>query len=142
MTDILAFRDEYRWLSNFWPVPSLGATVEHHYQAAKTDDPAWASRILEAPTAGQAKRLGQRAPLRPTWNDERIPVMRSLLIVKFEGLLARRLLATGDARLVEGNTWGDTFWGVCEGVGENHLGQLLMWVRSTWWRPDDRHPRG
>lgn len=30
----------------------------------------------------------------------------------------------------EGNTWGDKFWGVCDGEGENHLGKLLMEVRA------------
>lgn len=132
---ILAFRDEYRWLSNFWPVPSLGSTVEHHYQAAKTDDPEWAARILTVRTPGQAKRLGQQAPVRSTWDHDRIPVMRSLLVIKFHPntILAAQLVNTGDAQLVEGNTWGDTFWGVCNGVGDNHLGELLMWVRSALW---------
>jgi hypothetical protein len=32
--------------------------------------------------------------------------------------------------LIEGNTWGDTFWGVCNGVGENNLGKTLMNVRE------------
>jgi len=40
------------------------------------------------------------------------------------------LLDTGDRELVEGNTWDDRFWGVCEGVGENHLGRLLMKIRA------------
>lgn len=44
--------------------------------------------------------------------------------------LRRRLLETGDAELVEGNTWGDRFWGVCDGEGENHLGRVLIKVRG------------
>jgi predicted NAD-dependent protein-ADP-ribosyltransferase YbiA (DUF1768 family) len=32
--------------------------------------------------------------------------------------------------LIEGNWWGDTYWGVCNGVGENHLGKLLMKIRD------------
>ena len=32
--------------------------------------------------------------------------------------------------IVEGNTWGDVFWGVCNGIGENHLGNILMDVRD------------
>ena len=46
--------------------------------------------------------------------------------------LKQRLLATGDKRLVEGNTWGDTFWGVDlrSGRGENQLGRILMRVRE------------
>jgi predicted NAD-dependent protein-ADP-ribosyltransferase YbiA (DUF1768 family) len=44
--------------------------------------------------------------------------------------LRQKLLDTGSCTLVEGNTWGDTFWGVCDGVGENHLGKLLMTIRA------------
>ena len=40
------------------------------------------------------------------------------------------LLATGKATLVEGNSWGDTFWGVCRGKGKNMLGKILMRVRK------------
>lgn len=48
--------------------------------------------------------------------------------------LAAMLIATGDAELVEGNTWGDTFWGrdLATGHGENHLGRLLMELRDSW----------
>ena len=45
--------------------------------------------------------------------------------------LKMRLLATGDAVLVEGNTWNDVVWGVNQnGVGENHLGKILMRIRD------------
>ena len=43
--------------------------------------------------------------------------------------LAEKLLNTGERELVEGNQWGDTFWGVCSGKGENVLGKILMQVR-------------
>ena len=44
--------------------------------------------------------------------------------------LAGKLLNTGDAELVEGNHWGDRYWGVCDGEGQNKLGKLLMQVRG------------
>jgi hypothetical protein len=44
--------------------------------------------------------------------------------------LKQLLLATGDKELIEGNTWGDTFWGVCNGIGQNHLGKILMAKRT------------
>lgn len=44
--------------------------------------------------------------------------------------LRQWLLATGDAKLVEGNQHGDRFWGVYNDVGENHLGRILMKVRG------------
>ena len=35
-----------------------------------------------------------------------------------------------DVDLIEGNTWGDTFWGQVDGKGENKLGKLLMKIRD------------
>lgn len=35
-----------------------------------------------------------------------------------------------NALFPEGNTWDDTYWGVCKGVGTNYLGKLLMIVRN------------
>ena len=40
--------------------------------------------------------------------------------------LIEMLLQTGDEELVEGNKWGDRFWGVCKGKGENHLGKISI----------------
>ena len=59
--------------------------------------------------------------------------MRDALIQKFsDKKLQKKLIDTGDAELIEGNWWGDKFWGVCEGEGENHLGKLLMEVREMF----------
>lgn len=43
--------------------------------------------------------------------------------------LASKLMAL-DGDIVEYNEWYDTFWGVCNGVGENHLGKCLMEIRD------------
>jgi len=130
---ISSFSGEYRWLSNFWPVPgwSIAPTVEHRYQAAKTGISSEKEAIWLAPTPGKAKRLGSKVILSAGWESWKLSVMEQLLRAKFEepGLRAK-LLATGDEELVEGNNWGDTFWGVCNGEGENHLGKLLMKIRD------------
>lgn len=136
-TDCISkFTDEYRWLSNFWPVEVVldGETypsVEHAYQAAKTH-PEHREQFKHC-TAGQAKRLGRRVPMRPEWEDIKIAVMRDLIQQKFalDSKLGEELLGTGSMTLVEGNHWGDTFWGVCDGVGQNHLGNLLMEQRDN-----------
>lgn len=39
-------------------------------------------------------------------------------------------MATRDRMLIEGNDWGDTFWGMVDGEGENNLGKILMRVRE------------
>lgn len=131
-----SFDGDFAFLSNFHPSPvvfdgELYATVEAAFQAAKTTDAAERATIRTAATPGRAKRLGRRVTLRPGWDDMRVDVMTTLVRAKFaDPEFAAALVATGDAVLVEGNTWGDRFWGVCRGVGHNHLGRILMAVRS------------
>ena len=63
----------------------------------------------------------------------KLQLMERLLLKKFDDnhpQLQQMLLATGEEELVEGNYWGDVYWGVCNGVGENHLGKLLMKIRD------------
>jgi len=81
---------------------------------------------------GQAKRFGRQVSLRPNWEQIRLDVMLCLVRQKFEAdaALAADLLATKDAELIECNDWGDTYWGQCWGAGQNHLGRILMQVRS------------
>lgn len=130
------FHGEYRWLSNFWPCTirfngEIYPSVEHAFQAAKSQDPVVRKEIAQAPSPGSAKRMGRRVQLRPGWDSMKQGVMLALLLVKFQDPeLQAKLLATGDEELVEGNTWGDTYWGCCNGVGENKLGKALMQVRK------------
>ena len=134
---IVDFSGEHSFLSNYWPSPIRWEgddypTVEHAYQAAKCLDPVARGGIRDAPTPGDARRLGREVSLRPGWQRQRFHVMRQLLEVKFtsDPELRAKLLATEGAVLVEGNTWGDTYWGTCNGRGANHLGRLLMDLRE------------
>lgn len=141
---ITSFRGDHRFLSNFWPVDvefegRTYPSVEHAYQAAKCLRNIDRTRIAGLATAGDAKAAGQAVEARGDWEEVRIEVMRQLLSTKFAHPdLASRLTATGDAELIEGNDWGDTFWGVCSGRGDNHLGRLLMEVRSHLRSSDGR----
>lgn len=132
------FTGPYRFLSNFWPARVCldGAeypTVEHAYQAAKTLGYAAREWIRKSGTPGRAKRRGKQVPVRADWDTVRVDTMRRLLAQKFASGsdLAARLLATGDSELVEGNAWGDRFWGVSGGTGQNWLGRLLMERRAV-----------
>lgn len=132
-----SFQGTYRFLSNFWPasVEFEGMkypSVEHAYQAAKTFDIILRDKIRHTPSPGATKRLAHTFELRPDWEDIKLMVMLDLLRQKFQHLaLQELLLDTENQELVEGNTWGDTFWGVCgERGGYNHLGNLLMQVRK------------
>ena len=133
---ITNFDHEYAFLSNFYSVDIefcglIYSTLEHAYQAAKTEDQKSRAVIQSAKTPGVAKKLGQKVKLKRDWDKRKLVIMENLLRQKFHNKeLRQMLLDTGDAELVEGNWWGDKFWGVCQGVGKNHLGRLLMEIRS------------
>lgn len=130
------FDGEYFFLSNFYPYPfefdgRRWLTSEHAYQAAKANDEQTKDAFIGL-TAGKAKRLGKKIALRPDWENIKLDVMYRILQAKFShDALRDGLLSTGDQELVEGNNWYDDFWGVhTPGKGQNHLGKLLMRVRS------------
>lgn len=111
------------------------ATVEHAYQAAKTDDIAEKRAIRKADTPGQAKRLGREVKhLRKDWETKKVQIMFTLLFKKFaDPDLKRKIISLIGRDLVEGNNHGDRYWGQCPlGKGSNMLGQLLMVVRDTY----------
>lgn len=134
------FDGKYAFLSNFYSSPIVPfndgiiyPTVEHAFQAYKTTDINKRKEIATQPTPGKAKRLGRHVKMRDDWREIRIDVMYIALKEKFRDLeLRTKLLATGNAELIEGNWWGDKFWGVCEGEGENNLGKLLMKIREDY----------
>lgn len=139
ITRIDRFNGEWKFLSNFWPssITYQGLTyptVEHAYQAAKSTDPEVRKKFLNPGRnggPGNAKRMGQRVVLREDWERVKLDIMLKLLRLKFSlPDLRDRLKMTGEAELIEGNTWHDTFWGTYRGQGENHLGRLLMQVRK------------
>jgi hypothetical protein len=133
---INSFSGKHRFLSNFWPClveldGQVYPSTEHAYVAAKVTDPELRTLVRECSTAGHVKRLGRKLPLRSDWEEVKLAVMEDLVRQKFtDPELRRLLLETGEQELVEGNHWGDTFWGVCDGVGLNHLGRILMLVRA------------
>lgn len=132
------FEGPYAFLSNFWPslIRYQGhdyPTVEHAFQAAKARHASDRDAIRLARSPGRAKALGRQCALRPDWEQVKYDIMFALVTLKFtcnEQLLFA-LLQTGDAYLEEGNDWDDRVWGRVDGVGENHLGQILMRVRRT-----------
>lgn len=132
---ITEFKGKYAFLSNFWPVQIQDGgitypSVEHAYQAAKCADPKLKAGFTSG-TASQVKKRGRHVKIRDDWDSIKLQLMELLVGQKFQHEhLKKDLLATGDAILIEGNWWGDRFWGVCNGKGENHLGKILMKVRA------------
>ena len=138
MEKIDSFDREYFFLSNFFPCKIFYEgleypSTEHAYQAAKTTDKIKRIDFLcQARTASQAKRLGGKLPLRSDWEIVKIPIMEELVEQKFTEIpdLCELLKETAPAELIEGNNWGDTFWGTVNGHGKNWLGNILMDVRA------------
>jgi ribA/ribD-fused uncharacterized protein len=138
LTEIKGFFGPYRWLSNFClaDVEYSGVMYrsnEHAYQAAKTlseRERAWFTDPKT--TCGKAKRLGLVVTMRDDWNEIKYSVMYDLNRQKYFNHedLKQMLLDTGMMYLEETNTWGDRYWGVCDGVGENNLGKILMQIRK------------
>lgn len=137
------FRGEYAFLSNFYLSPIVYAgltwpTVEHAFQAAKSLSVSEREGIRACRTPAEAKWMGRHVALRSDWATIRVSVMEHFLRLKFApgSDLAKRLIATGNARIVEYNTWHDNIWGQCtcsrhkDLPGSNFLGELLMKIRD------------
>ncbi len=136
MNKINSFRDEYYFLSNFYecPVTYNGLTYKNNeaaFQAQKCINLKDREKFCNL-SASESKKLGRRVVLRKDWEDIKIKVMTDIVKAKFEQNedLQKKLLATEDAYLEEGNTWGDRIWGTVNGVGANNLGKILMNVRK------------
>lgn len=132
-----SFKGNYRWLSNFEmladPIIYEGIaypSTEHAYQASKVAPP-FRQEIADLRTPGMAMRRGRAMATRKNWSGVKLQIMEDVLRLKFAIPKYRDLLrSTLPCELIEGNAWGDVFWGVCAGVGENNLGKLLMKIRA------------
>lgn len=139
MDRICGFSGQYRFLSNFYPVNFVMDGVEYNsseqaYMCSKTTDPVWIAKIMATKTGGQAKRIGRLVPLRAEWEEKyKMKSMLNSVLHKFlVPDLWEQLDSTGNAYLEETNTWGDVYWGVCDGVGKNWLGRVLMHTRKIY----------
>lgn len=146
MKIIDSFKDDYRFLSNFWFFGNRIAyrgitypTVEHFFVAMKTTDLEQRCTIAKIEKPGAVKRAGRELTLRDDWEDIKYSVMRYGVEWKFQQnpFLTQQLLDTNNALLIEGNYWHDQTWGNCyyeehaDQDGQNALGTILMNTRLT-----------
>ena len=140
---IQEFKGEYAFLSNFYPSTfildgKIYPTVEHYFQAQKTTNKKDFQYVLSATTPGQAKARGRKIKLREDWGDEKVKddIMFYGVYAKFDQNkdIQYRLISTYKHILVEGNTWGDTYWGMDlrTGIGKNKLGIIIMRCRELF----------
>jgi hypothetical protein len=137
MERIDSFRGEYEFLSNMYPVKLVYEGIEYPssenaYQAAKYTDVKVKMHIATL-TPKESKKYSREHPITtPNWNAVRLHTMYRILEIKFSvPELLFKLLKTGNAELVEGNWWGDIYWGKVDGCGHNFMGKLLTGIREV-----------
>jgi ribA/ribD-fused uncharacterized protein len=120
---------------------------EHLYQALKSKNTNWHERIRELKDPRKTKVLARKLLtnqetlfdndlsflIREDWDDVKLKVMELCLLLKFsQNTDLKEKLLKEETPIVERNDWGDTFWGVSNGFGSNHLGRLLEKVRKRF----------
>lgn len=150
---ITKFQEQYRFLSNFYICPVtydgvMYSSAEAAYQAQKTTVPEDRALFAEM-KPDVAKQMGKAIKLRPDWPEVKQQHMQEILRAKFtqNPQLKAKLLETGDQLLVEGNTWHDNEWGICQCPkcrqvkGQNLLGKALMDLRKSLHEEDEAAER-
>jgi ribA/ribD-fused uncharacterized protein len=128
------FRGKYYFLSNFSPskIELNGFVFDNGESAFHSFKDMSRQSEFVGLDPSKAKAKGRRVNLRQDWEQVKDNIMYDVVKAKFTQNedLKEKLLATGDEYLIEGNTWFDVYWGVCNGKGNNMLGKILMMVRK------------
>lgn len=136
---IHGFFEEYRFLSNFEICDieydgMVFPSTENAYQAAKL--PKALRKKFQDIAPNDAKNLGRSLKMNSEqlyeWEQKKVDIMREVCKYKFfnHPELAKKLMETGKKYLEETNYWNDCFYGGCKGYGLNHLGRILMNIRT------------
>lgn len=151
---VAEFRGEYYFLSNYYTAPfqwrgyefqsgeQAFAYAKTFFAVNETIGDSYRRKIYGSETPGVAKKHGRAVTINVAeWDAMRVQYMREIVHAKFAtagGGIVGQLLNTGAMLLVEGNDWGDKFWGRCldkatgKMVGLNTLGTILMEERGYW----------
>lgn len=131
------FENDYSFLSNYFESTFVFQglyykSVEHAYQSMKAISHKDAEMIRLSETPDHAKKLSRIIKKKSNWDLIKRPLMKKIVKQKFlhNPILLSNLLDTFPQELIEGNWWGDTYWGLCNGVGQNQLGKILMELRD------------
>ena len=143
---IAEFKGKNHFLSNFYKCDFVYNGLTYHnaeaaFQAQKCATDEDRIKYTEVTNPVAAKRMGRKEPNLPeNWNDISAGIMKDILTAKFAvPEMREKLLATGDATLVEGNRHHDNIWGYCtcdscrakNKPGLNRLGKILMEIRDS-----------
>lgn len=133
----MLFRNKFYFLSNMFNCTVMYndctyLCAESAFQAQKCINEEEKKLFIKA-NGFTAKKWGKKVALRKDWNTVRVSVMEDIVRAKFEQHpdLARQLVKI-KGLIQEDNSWGDTFWGIYRGQGENNLGKILMKIRDEF----------
>lgn len=141
------FKEENRFLSNFYQCDFVYEGLTYHtaeaaFQAQKCSSEEDKIKYTEVKNPVAAKRMGRKEPNLPAnWNEISYDIMKEILKAKFAvPEMKEKLLATGNATLVEGNKHHDNIWGKCvcakclarTAPAFNRLGNILMEIRDSY----------
>ena len=133
------FRGDKAFLSNFYESNfvvnnKIYASVEHFFQASKSNNDIDHEQIRLCNNPSMAKRTGRRIHLRIDWEEQKVNIMYQGVCAKFYQNfdLSIKLIKTYPDVLEEVNDWNDRFWGIDikTNKGQNMLGKILMRVRD------------
>lgn len=132
------FKGEYDFLNNRFACQFVWqglrySNAEAAFQSSKCVDERQCKLFCNC-SADKAVLKGRELAPPADWENERPSIMESILTAKFKqnpGLM-KRLIETGNKHLINGNSKGETFWGVdlYSWQGENMLGKILMTIRD------------
>lgn len=135
------FRGEHSFLSNFaecfiWLRGVLYHSVEAAFQSEKNPSAEWKKFCSDNKRNSVAaiRAAGRMIKLRSDWHNVKDAVMEYCVKQKFkqEPFRSKLLDIPNDCFIVEGNTWGDTYWGADLRMGgRNKLGNMIMQLKAT-----------
>lgn len=116
---------------------------EHLYQALKSESLHWQLIVRSIAKPEKTKSIARKSLktlladnvstfiIREDWHDIKLSIMEKIVTEKFKQnpeLFVKLKLIEGI--IEEKNCWNDKYWGTVNGIGENHLGKILMTIRS------------
>lgn len=133
----MEMKDDYAFLSNYYPCKIVDReypgiiynSVEAAFQAAKVKEEK-VRREFSSLEPNFAKKKGRKINFRPDWEQVKDSIMEYYCRQKFSNPELRAKLMNVTEPIVEDNWWNDTYWGRCNGIGENKLGQILTKIRE------------
>ncbi len=139
MKRVLFYEGKWYFFSNFssfsvvWR-DTQWMTSEHAYQAAKFDDQNITTKVRDALSAHDSKKIARAhsGEVMKNWNEIKLEITEEIIRAKLEQhpYIRQKLLETGNAEIVE-DSHSDSFWGRGEDWrGRNHLGKIWMKLRS------------